>query len=242
MPSKPQTAVADGVPSDGDSSRRSVSLLMTSDFAFLHVPRTGGRFLRKLCFEHMPATSFIPNDLPRDLRFQDLADDFSDLPMFAIVRNPWDWYVSWYHNMTQVRPQQRSGPIWETGFSRGESDFATTVRRACTGEGFESPRTSRLMSSLGVDHYTALHTWITGGGSSRTEVEILRFELLRDDFEAFLSRHEVPVDERFLEALHSDPPVGASDRRPYSEYYDDELRELVRERAAPIVAAHGYEF
>lgn len=242
MPSKPETAIADGMASDSHDSRRSVSMLMTSHFVFLHVPRTGGRFLRKLCFEHLPASSFIPNDLPRGARFAELEDDFSDLPMFAVVRNPWDWYVSWYHNMTQVEPGQRSGPIWETGFSRGESDFATTVRRACTGERFESPRTSPLMSSLGVDHYTALHTWTTGEESGRSKVEILRFELLREDFQAFLSRHGVPVDERFLEALHNDPPVGTSDRRPYPEYYDSELRELVRESAAPIVTAHGYEF
>jgi hypothetical protein len=162
--------------------------------------------------------------------------------MFAIVRNPWDWYVSWYQNMTQVRPEQRSGPIWETGFSSGESDFATTVRRACTGEGFESPRTSPLMSSLGVDHYTALHAWTTGEVSGRGTAEVLRFESLREDFQAFLSRHKVPVDEPFLAALHNDPPVGASDRRPYPEYYDRGLRELVRDRAAPIIAAHDYEF
>ncbi len=242
MPSKPQTAVAGGVAPDSRDHRRSVSMLMTSHFIFLHVPRTGGRFLRKLCFEHLPATSFIPNDLPRGSRFEELTDDFSDLPMFAIVRNPWDWYVSWYHNMTQVRPEQRSGAIWETAFSSGESDFATTVRRACTGEGFESPRTSPLMSSLGVDHYTALHAWTTGEVFGRGRVEILRFELLREDLQAFLRRHQVPVDESFLEALHNDPPVGASERRPYPEYYDSELRELVRECAAPIVDAHGYEF
>ena len=144
--------------------------------------------------------------------------------------------------MTQVRPEQRSGSIWETAFSCGESDFATTVRRACTGEGFESPRTSPPTSSLGVDHYTALHAWTTGELSGHGKVEILRFELLREDFQAFLRRHQVPVDEPLLEALHNDPPVGASERRPYPEYYDTELRELVRKRAAPLVDAHGYEF
>lgn len=242
MPSKRQTATGNGVASDSRNGRRSVSMLITSRFVFLHIPRTGGRFLRKLCFEHLAAASFIPNDLPWGTRSEQLADDFSDLPMFAIVRNPWDWYVSWYHNMTQVRPEQRSGPIWETGFSSGESDFATTVRRACTGEAFESPRTSPLMSSLGVDHYTALHAWTTGEVSGSDTVEVLRFESLREDFQAFLSRHGVAVDERFLEALHNDPPVGTSERRPYAEYYDNELRELVRERAAPIVTGYGYEF
>jgi hypothetical protein len=241
MAPEQQTSLGNDVRANGLPSRRSVSMLMTSHFVFLHVPRTAGSFLRKLCFEQLPSSAFIPNDLARDSRFVELADDFSDLPAFAIVRNPWDWYVSWYHNMTQVRPQQRSGPIWETAFSRGESDFATTVRRACSGEGFQSPRTSELMSARGVDHYTALHWWVTDDESG-DGAEILRFERLREDFEAFLIRHGVPADESFLAALRSDPPVGASDRGPYPGYYDDELRELVAERAAPLIEAYGYEF
>lgn len=217
-------------------------MMLTKHFVFVHVPRTGGQFIRKICFEHLTPVDFIPNDLERHSAYDQIMDDYGDLPAFTLVRNPWEWYVSWYHHTTQTHPERRTGAIWESAFDRGRSDFRTTVRRACTGDGFESPHTSELMKALPSDHYTALHTRIAERAGQQPGPEVIRLESVRDDLLSFLRRHDVPHDEQLAAAAAHEPPVGASRHGPYRDYYDEELRELVRERARAIIDTHGYEF
>ena len=219
-----------------------VSLLITRHFVFLHLPRAAGQFVRKVCFDHLPTRWFVPNDLDWNASYDEIAQDFSDLPIFALVRNPWDWYVSWYHHLTQDRPERRSGPMWERAFERGRADFATVVRRACTGEGFANPRTGAIMRERAVDHYSAAYARIVGSGVDEGRVEVGRFESFRTELLAFLERHRVPTAAGFRSAVLNDPPVNTSRHRSYREYYDDELRELVEARASELIARYGYAF
>ena len=226
----------------GPRGQRLPAMTITNYFLLLHVPRTGGQFLRKVCYENMPADWFIRNALDPHTPYEVVADDFRELPMFSLVRNPWDWYVSIYHYQTQTKSAGEEGPMWESAYERGRSDFQTTVRRLCTGERFENPTTGPIMRELDCDHYTA-QWWRTAGmGVERGEVESGRFESLQRDFLSFLERHRVPIDDRFAATLREEPPYGSSKRGPYRDYYDDELRELVRHKARRIVDPYGYEF
>jgi hypothetical protein len=217
-------------------------MVLTRHFVLLHVPRTGGQFLRKVCFEHLPEQWFIRNALDAHTPYDVLADDFADLPMFSLVRNPWDWYVSIYHYLTQTLGPEDRGPMWESAYERGRGDFKTVVRRLCTGEGLDNPRTKPIMEKLDCDHCTAVWWRIAGAGAEAGKVETGRFENLQRDFLAFLERNAVPVSSSFVKALASEPPFGASRREPYPRYYDDELARLVGHKARRIVDANGYEF
>ena len=54
-----------------------------------------------------------------------------------------------------------------------------------------------------------------------------RFENLREDFVAFLDRHQIASDA-LREAILTGPPSNPSEGRGHSRtYYDDETRELV---------------
>jgi hypothetical protein len=63
---------------------------------------------------------------------------------------------------------------------------------------------------------------------------IMRFENLTDDFRIVCAALGIPPV-----AL---PQYNRSNREHYSKYYDDELRELVRERFAPEIERFGYTF
>jgi hypothetical protein len=234
-------SAAPSVPVVGNE-RRSVSMLMTKHFVFLHLPRTGGRFLREICFDHLPANWFVPNDLAWLTPYGELEEDYGDLPAFTLVRNPWDWYVSWYHHLTQHEPEQRSGQMWQIAFERGRADFPTVVTRACTGELFENQRTRARMQELDCDHYSALYDSAVGPSIESGKVQVLRYEAMRTDIEDFFERHEIPVGEGLLEALANGDPVAASHHHPYREYYDDDLRDLVGAKAQQLVTRHGYAF
>jgi hypothetical protein len=217
-------------------------MLITKHFALVHVPRTGGNFIRDVCFEHLPREWLIRNALPIHTPYEELMPDFEDLPMLCFVRNPWDWYVSWYHHQTQHYEGERSGPIWRTAFGEGRNDFRQVVFACCTGEGFESPATKPIMEELGCDHYTARFLQVTGGGIESGHLEVGRYEHLRDDFLGFLERHEVPVDDAFADLVRGGAPKHTSERGPYREYYDEELRDLVGEKARLLVERFGYGF
>jgi hypothetical protein len=216
-------------------------MLITRQFLLLHVPRTGGESLRSACLAELPMTSLIANDLEAATPYEELVEDFGDLPMLSIVRNPWEWYADWYSHMTEVDADTRSGPIWESAFERGKSDFETTVRRACTGVGFDSPRTSPTMQELDCDHFTALHRRAVGTGTEDGRVELLRFENLAEGFTSWARRHRVEAAEAIGAHLKGEEGGGLA-RRPYRLLYDESLRKLVARRASLIVEGHGYGF
>jgi hypothetical protein len=244
VPDEGTVAAGDGRPKfvDAPKRRRLPSMLITSDFLFIHVPRTGGRFLRRLCEEYLPPERMIRNALSPHTEYHVVADDFADLPMIAFVRNPWDWYVSWYHYLMQTTPERRRGPMWETALAGGGNTFRRAVTMACTGEGLEDVYTRETMRQRGIDHYSAAYWRRAGVGAEEGRVEIGHYERLGEDFLAFLERHNVPVPDGLSKALNTEPPVGATRRDEYRAYYDDELRDLVAEKARGLIADHGYSF
>jgi hypothetical protein len=221
------------------ADRRSVSLLATQRFVVLDVPHTGAALVRRACVEQLPMSWLIANDLPALTSYEELAEDFADLPMLAFVRNPWDWYATWYRVMTDPSAR-RSGAIWESAFGSGRSDFRTVVTRACTGKGFESPITGEIMRERGIDHYSALHVRVLGAGLEAGAVEIGRWEALADDFAAFCARNDVRLPDQLEAVLRGAAASVAVE--PYRELYDEELRELVGDKAHAIVEAFGYRF
>jgi hypothetical protein len=63
---------------------------------------------------------------------------------------------------------------------------------------------------------------------------IVRFENLADGFRSVCAALGIPAA--------SLPQYNRSSREHYSKYYDDELRELVRERFAAEIEHFGYTF
>src|SRR4051812_31425437 len=83
-----------------------------------------------------------------------IPEEFRHLPVFAVIRNPWDWYVS----------------RWQFAQEQGQThhDFGGWLRWMCDW----LPRRDR-------DYYSALW-WRTFGKDPW--VEVGRFENLRKDF------------------------------------------------------------
>jgi hypothetical protein len=204
-------------------------VLIAKDFVFVHVPKTGGTFIMKICQEHL------------DCRIEDPHtpwDRAPDLPIFSIVRNPWDWYVSWFHYHS--RRGGEGDPLWEKLFDSGRRNFAETVKAHCNPPpgrpAFDRAR------KRGWDIYTTWFWRIAGRGTKEGRVEVGHFENLREDFIVFLERHSASTPD-LIEALRTAPAENSSQRgRRYQDYYDDELRDLVGQRARVIVEKFGYRF
>lgn len=219
-------------------------MLVTRHFAFLHVPKTGGSFVRRALTEGLPPEWFldVPGPDPH-LGWEQLPTAASRLPVLSFVRNPWDWYVSWYHYMVQKPPGAARGLLFHGVFEGGASSFEETVRRACT-ERFQhgDERILQTARDLGADFYTARVLTMLGPGLDDERLTVGRFERLVEDLQGFLSRHRVPVPQGFDAQVRARAPVRASQHGSYRGYYDSELRELVATRARPLIERFGYSF
>ena len=238
-------------------------MLVTKHFVLLHFPRTGGVFLRRACRAHLPPDWILHEPEHTHASHAHVPEEFMDLPMITFIRNPWDWYVSFYEFTNQYwaadperEPPPNPNAYWGALFDHGRHDFRQAVTAMCTLE--DNKRAWGLgMREWGVDYLTSSFRLTTGrlpadtpadspvrGLFSRhpSRVDVGRYESLRDDMLGFLARHEIPTVPEFIEAIRSAPARHQSRRQPYRDYYDDELRDLVAAKARPIIDEYGYEF
>jgi hypothetical protein len=98
------------------------------------------------------------------------------------------------------------------------------------------------MREEGIDLYSARIKEIAGTALDRPDFTVLRFERrLRKQLLRFLRAHtEVP--RSLVTAIRDDPPLRASKHGPYPRYYDDELRDLVGEKAHWLCERFDYSF
>jgi hypothetical protein len=216
-------------------------VLVTDNFIFVHIPKTGGTFVDTVLREHLPTIDF---EADRHAPYSTLPKRWRNLPAFCVIRNPWDWYVSWYHYPIQSKPgQPRGNPVkqglWESAFDEGRASFREATRRACLGE-IDHPLAPKIRRE-GIDLYTAHVRTIVGSVLDRPNFTVLRFERLQRQLLRFLRQHG-GVSRELKSALRHGPPIRASDRGPYRDYYSDELRELVGERAGWLREQFGYNF
>jgi len=216
-------------------------MLITPWFSFLHLAKTGGSFVKQVLVaqygDQVTAGFHDPWDrLPE-----------RDLPVLMFVRNPWDWYVSWYHYLQDQYPRQppevRSADlVYRSVLGSGRHDFATAVRLACDGE-VEVPMPAfQDLIARHRDFYTAAFRYMTGEGLEDPRLTIGRMERLRQDLVAFVERTDAPERESLVRAIRETPPHNESVRGDYRGYYDARLRSHVGRASHWIRERYGYTF
>ena len=223
-------------------------MLVTRYFGLLHVPRTGGLFLNDICAKHLPEEWILENPVGDwHVPYTEVAPRVGDIPLLCFVRNPWDWYVSFYHYNRAEMQRRPDSWAWKALFDEGTSSFKDTVMRVLWPGRLEpppgrGPRWYRDFSESDLDLYSGQHEIVAGRAIEEGRADVGRFERLTQDFLDFLDRHGVPIEESFREVVRNAPPSNVSARGPYQDYYDDELRELIRERASRLIENFNYSF
>ena len=227
-------------------------MLITPRFVFVHIPKTGGDFIRRICARHLPADWIVPTTIAKHGPDVEIPEEYRDLPRFALVRNPWDWHVSWFHYLAGAgRPDEHRDRVrvinpWFVDLSGDfHFDFATTMRRLydpAVAATFAPQSQVRQAAEQGVDLLTMHLRRQAGTSLAEGRITVGHFENLRRDFAAFLATAGVPLTDRFRLDLFERPPVNRSQRSRFQDYYDPELRDLIGRLAAGIVTRHGYTF
>lgn len=188
-------------------------MLITEKFVVLHIPKTGGQWLAEVLEPIMVELG------PGHGTWQQVPDECAALPQLAVVRNPWDWYVSWWHWWRSGSPKKPPPPDAQLAFD-------------------EALRAMRQIDAV-THQWGRYGMWFHSIVGPNTE--LIRFEHLREGMLAFLRSHDV-FDPDLEYRVLTTPPLDASDRGHYSAYYDDASRNLVQEVSTSIIDRFGYSF
>ncbi len=228
-------------------------MIICKAFVFLHLHKSGGTFVNHMMMKCIPSARRIGYHLP----YSEIPDALRHLPVLGTVRNPWSYYVSWYHFQSG---QAKPNPLFRLCSGDGSRDFAGTIRNLVTlcdaperidalkavfpdtfvNHGLNLTRACiETLRGKDVGFYTFLHDRLYAGAPSP---RILRMEGLRDELPKSLAGLRGPEMMLVSDFLQSVADLNVSDHAPYRDYYDADLRDLVGRMDRPVTEAYGYAY
>ena len=255
--------------------------LVTDDFVFLHVPKTGGTTFRKIAhISRLKSSEFgIHTGLDAEPHWHveysfhcgipRVPVKYHHLPRVCMVRNPWDWYVSYYMYGVNLRSPHENHIY----------DFVSGDKEP-TPEGFEK-FLLKLLSSDSQNKYRDLEFVHIYNQRSKyfndmlthdigfltwwyldllIDVEVVDIETphdvfdnpdyifiplesMNESFSQFLHTLGKTTYSSLLESFKVAKPANINhERRPYHHYYTDDLRDLVAHKSRYIIEKFNYTF
>ncbi len=234
-------------------------MLVTDKFVFLHLPRAGGTFVYEVVRKFFPSAREIGYHFPREL----LPNEYSHLPILGTVRNPWEFYASWYHHhQPSVRYSPSTNILFCCVSEDRKLDFVQTIRNAldlgvsdekldlliqAAPENFNYDERHipnltkddiRKIRGTGTGLYTFRFNQIFGRSD---DIHFCRVESQRSDLMAFFEKIGVANEALRSYVLGLDKK-NISEHRHYSTYYTPELAELVLIRDRQLIERFGFTF
>ena len=188
-------------------------------FVFVANPKTGGTSIENCLDQYNSEYEGTGLNTKYSERHCSLKAIYQKFPFidsyfkFAIVRNPFDWVVSWYFYR---KKQQNTNNTKNISFKEWLVDENST---AYSTEGI-GLTISQFDLLSGCD-YVKLN--LTG-----------KFENIQNDFNLFCRLLKLPQVTL--------PHMNKSRHKHYTEYYDDDTREVVAKRFAKDLEYYNYKF
>ena len=207
----------------------------------LHMPKTGGVFVRMLLEKHYGSAvqlasgkSFRDRSAPtaQHHSISEVPEESRGLPAFGLVRNPWDWYVSWYHFFMEYPYRPPHFMTVSEGKTVDFAGFVGNLRKY-------PPDSPEYLSNT----FSAEYFRIFACSASRPrnpEVEMGRYESVHDDVHSFLSR--AGVRSECLDEIATFRRINPSPHRHYSTYYTPGLAEQIYAHDRVVIDEFGYGF
>lgn len=228
-------------------------MIVCDHLVFIHLHKSGGTFVNQLLLQCLPSARHIGYHLP----YRELPLEYRSLPVLGTVRNPWDYYVSWYFFQ---QGQARPNALFQICSNDRQLGCAETIRNLAS-LATDSARLNALRRELPnafgpaglnltkaclddlrgreVGFYSFLHNRMYAGAEALT---IVQMERLREGLRQALAHFGVLPNDRVDLFLEQAPRLNVTSHEPYGHYFDDELRDLVGALDRKIITEHGYRF
>ena len=192
-------------------------------FIFIHIPRTGGTSIEEV-FSHK-ARKYGKHQTLKTLEDQNLVPE--DYFKFSFVRNPWSLTVSQYH--FKWKSPHDGARRWRKKHEKfSKLSFGEWVSHPF----FQSPTIRSVDIAIRGGNAGTFLEWVKG---KEVKVDFIgRFENLQQDFNVVCEKIGIPYKKL--------PHKFKTKHKHYTEYYDDETREIVAKKYAKDIKYFGYEF
>ena len=199
------------------------------NFIFIHIPKTAGETLsaalqvRIQTYKHtFQLEKEIADKHETITEYMSLNPNNNDYFKFAFVRNPWDRVVSlWSYYV-----KRNIAPVSDNNFKTCIKNLETLFCKVPDNYYSNSQRKINLL----YPQYHFISDWY---GNNVLDY-IGRFENLQEDFDTVCDKIGIPQQQL--------PHTNKSNHKHYTEYYDDETREIVAEKYAKDIEYFGYKF
>jgi len=197
----------------------------TKKFIFVHIPKNAGQSM-EIClggYEDKKKLWGIENDIVlqhlKACELQEKIGDqvFNDYFKFTFVRNPFSKCLSEY--------------FWEKTHLGESLNFNDWVKLKLGDLINQSENNTTIMRQKhNLEQYKFIYKT-----SGKCMVDFVgRFEKLQQDFDIVCDKIGIPRQQL--------PHINKTNHTHYTEYYDDETREIVAEKYARDIEYFGYEF
>jgi hypothetical protein len=210
-------------------------------FVFIHVPKTGGNSVQTCLLQYSESTKIFDGvnkngvdhfslkhsnfsytkHSPLRVYEEDLGRELlKSYYVFTIIRNPWDWCASWFFHRDKHEYSKQNF-----------KDFILqmpALRDYITIESVWVREANRVLKRFGF-----MRRIYTKKIDESVDF-FIKFESLESDFNTVLNKLSLPKLTL--------PHVNKGSRKSYGQYYDEELRELVRKKFHEEIALGSYEF
>lgn len=234
-------------------------MICTPAFTLIHLHKTGGQSINDAVLNCITGAVEIGYHLPLRL----LPEEAKSLPVIGVIRNPWDWYVSWYafNNLRGVK-----NPLFnivsrgkQAGFSEtienlvrypeasSKNDIMKSSHKALLSEHFENDGGAGFTKACVNEFNSATEGYYSllvkrMFGDHKDNVHLIRFESLEQDLRGILQRLEVAEAEAIHRYLSEQPKKNSSARGHYAQYYEAHLSALIAEKDKDIIERFDYTF
>jgi len=235
-------------------------MIVTEQFVFIHLHKTGGQSLNDTIKRCISKHRVVGYHFPRS----EIPADSAALPLVGMIRNPWDWYVSWY--AFNKRPRVRN-QLFEVVSDSGAANFKSTITNLIHLGSDHSDSVQRrealirllpdtLDGNRGVgltkdsirelsESRSGYYSWLFDrmlGKEPDDQTFIGRFENLQEDFLDIMGKLDVKETDALRQELENRERKNYSRHSHYSHYYDDELRNLIGEEEHQLIERFDYRF
>lgn len=194
-------------------------------YCWFQITKCGSCSIRAYLNQHTEKIATEPSVNRQCMNWQgfEYKKEYLDLFNFAFVRNPFDRLLSCWIDKVKLhhrwsknkRQSEKIHYLIDNNFTFKE--FAIKI---CKDKNFQDGHWQSLLHFLPKEHLDS--------------ISIFRLENFQHDFNIVCDKIGIPQQQL--------PHKNATKHKHYTEYYDDETRDIVAEKYAKDIEYFGYEF
>ena len=235
-------------------------MIFHPDFLFGHLEKTGGTFIEKYLTTNIPKAKHKRKVNRHDSFYNCMPD--TDVLKFGYIRNPYDWYVSFWaftqkHRVYKFLLNNYSGNnvnmFIEDLFKSDKAICYNTDTVLKSSTDILRPFDLYVSNKLDIGLLTYRYLYIYYHPDVFKDIQnykkykivdkVLQFENLLEEFVTFFKENLFELDEDKIYKLYSMKKIRVTKHDHYSKYYTKKTIDLIQHKDRIIFKEHNnYEF